>query len=70
MAPKTKAETNKTLLHQPDSVLKSYFVQYVLDNKTNKNILPFSGILQMADEVQKLFYFYRDHFDLTNSYVL
>ena len=70
MPPKTKAETNKTLLGQPDSVLKSDFIQSVLENK-NDDILPFSGSLQLptTEEVLKLFYFYRDHFGHKNSHV-
>ena len=71
MPPKTKAETHKPILGQPDSVLCSEFTLVVQEGKASDDILPFSGPLKLPciEQVLKLFYYFREQFGKTNGQV-
>ena len=45
MPPNTRADTCKTLIEQPDSVLRPEFIQANQEGKDDTDILPFSGKL-------------------------
>ena len=71
MPPKTKAETNKPVLGQPDSVLCPEFTLAVQEGKPSDDILPFSGPLKLPciEQVLKLFYYFREQFGKKNGHV-
>ena len=56
MPPKTKVDTCKPLIGQPDSVLRPEFLQANQERKDDTDVLPFSGKLQLlsTEEVLKL----------------
>ena len=61
MPPKTRADTCKPLIGQPDSVLRLEFLQANQERKDDTDVLPFSGKLQLPsrEQVLKLYLFYR-----------
>ena len=61
MPPKTRADTCKPLIRQPDSVLRPEFLQANQERKDDTDVLPFSGKLQLPsrEQVLKLYLFYR-----------
>ena len=61
MPPKTRADTCKPLIGQPDSVLRPEFLQANQERKDDTDVLPFSGKLQLPsrEQVLKLYLFYR-----------
>ena len=71
MPPKTKAATAKSFIGQPDSVLRDEFIQEVQVNGHDSELLPFSGSLQLptAEQVVKLFFFFKEQEGLKNSHV-
>ena len=71
MPPKTKSDTEKPMLGQPDSVLKPDFILAAQEGNLDTDILPFSGPLQLptVEQVLKLYYFIREHLGKKNSRV-
>ena len=71
MPPKTKASTAKSLIGQPESVIKPEFCLATQDGNLDTDILPFSGPLQLptSEQVLKLFFFIRDILGQRNSHV-
>ena len=47
MPPKTKSDTDKSVLGQPDSVMKPDFLLAADEGNLDTDILPFSGPLQL-----------------------
>ena len=71
MGPKTKAETAKFLLGQPDSVLRQDFLQAGQLGKDDADILPWLGPLQLptTEQVLKLYFYFREVAGRKNSTV-
>ena len=70
MPPKTKAATAKSFLGQPSSVLTDEFLQSSqLGDVNEKDILPFSGPVQLPTVVQvvKLYFYLKEQVGLRNS---
>ena len=69
MPPKTKPAAAKTLIGQPSSVLTDQFFQAVQGNEPDDDVLPFSGPGQLptAEQVVKLFFFFKEQVGLQNS---
>ena len=71
MPPKTKGDTNKFLLGQPDSVLHQAYLQAIQEGKGDGDILPWSGPLQLptVEQVLKLYFYLREAAGRKNSFV-
>ena len=71
MPPKTKSDTDKSVLGQPDSVMKPDFLLAADEGNLDTDILPFSGPLQLptVEQVLKLYYFIREQLGKKNGRV-
>ena len=71
MAPKTKSDTEKPFLGQPDSVMRPDYLLAVQEGNLENDILPFSGPLQLptSEQVLKLYFFIREHLGKKNGRV-
>ena len=71
MGPKTKADTAKFLLGQPDSDLRQDFLQAGQLGKDDAGILPWLGPLQLPtiEQVLKLYFYFREVAGRKNSTV-
>ena len=71
MPPKTKSDTDKSLLGQPDSVMNPDFLLAADEGNLDTDILPFCGPLQLptVEQVLKLYYFMREQLGKKNGRV-
>ena len=73
MPPTTKSKTEKWLIGQPESVLKSEFILAIKagDDKAFE-MLPFEGLVQLPTKLQilKLYWFLREEGGLCNLNLL
>ena len=71
MPPKTKSDTVKFLLGQPDSALRQDFTQAIQQGEGDSDILPWSGSLQLPtlEQVLKLYFYLREAAGKKNSFV-
>ena len=62
MPPKTKADTAKFLIGQPDDVLHPEFLHAVIEGKSVDELLPFSGPsrLPTVEQILKLYFYLRE----------
>ena len=71
MPPKTKSDTDKPLLGQPDSVMRPDYLLAVQEGNLDTDILPFSGPLQLptSEQILKLYFFIREQLGKKNTKV-
>ena len=71
MPPKTKSDTDKPLLGQPDSVMRPDYLLDVQEGNLDTDILPFSGPLQLptSEQILKLYFFIREQLGKKNNKV-